>query len=118
MKWDIDKAIAALEDSTIAGTLMGRVTISGVELLEQHLGKTLRKEDRERGYAKVWCLTLGKENERKLFIYGYNLHTACLKARRIVRELSQEDLDFFGLKTPRRRKRAATRARRRPASAA
>jgi hypothetical protein len=118
VRWDIDKAIAVLEESTIAGTLMERVTISGVELLEQHLGKTLRKEDRARGYAHVWSLGLGRENQRKLFIYAYRLHTACLKARRIVRELSQEDLEFFGLKPPRRRKRDSTiRVRRKVATA-
>lgn len=111
MRWDIDKAIEALEESGISGTLMQRVTVSGAELLEQHLGKALRDEDRARGYARVWCLGLGKENERKLFIYGYRLHTAFLKARQVVRRLSKEELEFYGLAQPQRRGKVQPRKR-------
>lgn len=106
MKWNIDKALTALESSNLPGTSVQRVTVSGVELLEQHLGKELRDEDRQRGYAHLWCLGLGRESHRKLFIYGYEIRTAYLRARRVMRRLPKEDLEFFGLARPRKRKKA------------
>lgn len=116
MRWDVDKALRALEDSIIPGTGFQRVTMSGLEMLEEHLGKELRDEDRKRGYAHLWCLGLGCQTQRKLFVYGYTVRTAYLRARKIVRKLPQEDLTLFGLVRPRKRKKAPSLQRRRSAT--
>lgn len=101
MRWNIDRDLKALEASPISETLINRVTLIGRELLVQQLGKSATKAELEQGYARVWCLALGKVNERKLLIYAPTIRETYLKARRVLRRLSQEELDFYGLRAPR-----------------
>lgn len=108
MKWDIDKALIALEASGIAGTTLTRVMVSGEDMMKEKIGR-ITDEERAQGYAKVWCLALGKLDERKLFVYDHTIHSAYLKARKVVRMLSDEDLKFLGLRRP---KKPGARARR------
>lgn len=105
MKWDIDKALEALEDSGIAGTTFTRAMVETEALIQEKLGHVTAAE-RAKGYAKVWCLGLGKMNERKLFIYGRTIRSACLRARIIVRQLTPEELRFFGLRAPKKRRKS------------
>jgi hypothetical protein len=104
MKWDIDKAVAAFEDSEMSGTSFTRVEMSGVEFMEQHLGK-LTAAEREKGSALVWCMGLGRILRPKRFFYARSLHQLHLKVRRAIRTLSPEELDDYGLKAPKRRKK-------------
>lgn len=90
MKWDIDKALAALEDSGIAGTTITRVMIETPELIEEKLGNVTEAE-RTAGYAKAVCLALGKMSERKIFIHGRTIHSAYRRARLVVRRRSPGD---------------------------
>lgn len=102
MKWDIDRALEALEDSGIAGTTFTRVMVETEALIQEKLGH-ITDEERAKGYAKVWCLGLGKMNERKLFIYGRTIHSTYLRARIIIKRLTVEELRFFGLRAPKKR---------------
>ena len=103
MKWDIDRALASLVGSPESDTTINRVSLYGVELMDQHLGsKTLTAAERERGHITVWCIGLGKLHQRKLLLYARSLHELYLKARRTVRKLSSEELDELGLKMPKR----------------
>ena len=47
----------------------------------------------------------------KIPVYEQKLRTAVLKARQVVRQLSPEDLEFFGLARPRRRRKGQARKR-------
>lgn len=105
MKWDIDKAVASLEGSGVCGTSFSRVELGDVEVMERYLGKAVTAADRERGHVLVWCLSLGLIPYPKLFFYERTLHRLYLKTRRAVRSLSTEDLEYYGLKAPNRRKR-------------
>jgi hypothetical protein len=100
MKWDIDKALKALEDSDVCGTAITRVVLSSVELLEHKLGR-LTAEERSNGYAPLWCLGLGRSDQRKVFIYGRTIRAAHLRARKVVKAMTPEERAFFGVKVPR-----------------
>lgn len=104
MKWDIDKALRALEDSTVPGTSVGRVVLSGVELMEREVGR-LTAEEREKGYVLVWCLGLGKTYERKVFVYGRTIRAAHLRARKVVKTMTPDEREFYGVKGPKARAR-------------
>ena len=101
MKWDIDKALRALEDSQIPGTTVSRVFLYGTETMER-AGLVPTAEELTKDSIFAWCLALGKIQERKLFVYGRTIRSAYLKARKIIKSLSAEDLAFFGLKAPNR----------------
>jgi len=102
MKWDIDKALKALEDgSRISGTTVSRIQISG----EDHalkFGIRFTAAERERGCAFVWCLALGIIQLPKLFFYDREIHGAYIKAKKAIKNLSDDELLYYALRKPRR----------------
>lgn len=58
MKWDIDRALAALENSGAAGTTLSRVDLMGADVMERALGK-ITDDERAREGILVWCIALG-----------------------------------------------------------
>lgn len=109
-KWDIDKALLAVEASLIPGTSISRVTLSGVELMERELGK-LRDEERQKGYVAVWSLGLGRLHEPKRFIYGRTIREAYLRARRVLKKMGPEEKVFLGVQVPKKTGPRALRRR-------
>jgi hypothetical protein len=109
-KWDIDKALRALEASMIPGTSIIRVTLGGAELMQRELGE-LTDEERQNDFANVWSLGLGRLNERHRFIYARTIREAYLRARRILKEMSPEEKAFFGVQAPKKPGPKAVRRR-------
>jgi len=99
MKWDIDKALTALEDSQIPGTTISRVFLYGVEIMDR-AGIVPTAEELAKDSIQAWCLALGRIQEHKLFIHGRTLRAAYLKARKVIKKLSSEELVHYGLKKP------------------
>jgi hypothetical protein len=98
MKWDIDKALAALTTTgDQLGTSLTPVVHSDLATLKG-TGIPVSAQDREKGYVVLWCLSLGHVNGRKLFTYGRTIREAYLRARKVVRSLPAESLQEYVLK--------------------
>lgn len=110
MNWDIDKALALLENSSIPATGVARALLGDIPSIERE-GLVPTAEERLKGCAIVWCLALGRLNEPKLFVYGRSIRTAYLKARKIVRRLPPDLLAYYGLKSPKKRTNSYASAR-------
>jgi hypothetical protein len=110
MKWDIDKALALLEDPGTSGTSLDRILIHVADAEGmKRLGLKFRKTG---GYAIVWALGLGKLAQRKIFFHGKTIHEAYLKARRAVKKMSATDRAWYGIPTPKKRSNSYASARR------
>jgi hypothetical protein len=110
MKWDIDKALAQLENSTIPATSVSRVMLGDIPSIERE-GLTPTAEERAKQCAIVWCVALGRLNEPKLLVYGRGIRTTYLKARKIVKGMTPDLLAYYGLKSPKKRKNSYAAAR-------
>lgn len=104
MKWDIDRALTALEDTGAAGTSISRVDIMGADEMERLLGNVTDTERAKEGIL-VWCIALGALRGPKLFIYGRTIRAAYLRARKVIRRLSPEDLMVYRLRVPTKKPR-------------
>ncbi len=111
MKWDIDKALTLLEDSTIPATGVTRVMLGDIASIERE-GLTPTPEERAKQCAIVWCLAFGRLNDPKLFVYGRSVRSAYLKARKIIKGLSPEILTYYGIKAPKKSANSFASARR------
>lgn len=99
MKWDIDKALSALESGgsgTIIETL--QVDLTDTLVLKQlglkptpYIRRTYER------FAPVRVLGVGKLQARKLFFHGWTIREAFLKARRTLQQLSKSELDWYGV---------------------
>jgi hypothetical protein len=110
MKWDIDKSLTQLENSSIPATSVARTMLGDVASIERE-GLTPTSEERAKQCAIVWCLALGRINEPKLFVYERDIRAVYLKARRIIKGLSPEQLTYYGIQSSKKRKNSYAAAR-------
>lgn len=110
MKWDIDKALRSLEDPHSAGTSVDRtlIDVSHTQLLAD---LRLKAPKGAEGSMLVWTLGIGKLAQRKLFIHGWSIREAYLKARRIVNKMTVSDRTWYGIPTPKKRNSYASARR-------
>jgi hypothetical protein len=111
MKWDIDKALASLEDPKTAGTDICRVMVdvTNPQLLAD-LRLSAPKTDLK--VLPAWVLCLGPMMGRKLMVYGWTIREAHLKARRDVKKMTLSMRQAYGLPTPKKRSNSYASARR------
>lgn len=110
MKWDIDKALRALEHLETSGTSLDRILVrlDDTEGIKR-LGLVTKKTS---GYSTVWALGLGKLSQRKLFFHGWTIREAYLKARKAVKKMPSDDLVWYGIPTLKKRSNSYASARR------
>jgi hypothetical protein len=109
MKWDIDKAIRALETSNGPGTVLERVVINPQDvgllaILDLKLTpKQWAKAEKENlQTAVVWAFGIGRLAQRKLFFHAWTIREAYLKARRKLKTMSKGDLEWYGVQLPKK----------------
>lgn len=100
MKWDIDKAIRALENSGISGTGVNRVFCSDRHTMER-LGVRPRKGEEQ---ALLWCIGFGKIPSSKAEFHDHTIRGAYLRARKAIRKFSKLELEHYGIRVPQRSK--------------
>ncbi len=110
MKWDIDKAILALEAAGGPGTVLERILINPEdEAVQKTLGLKLSVADRAKAkkmgqqLVAAWAMGVGKSATRKLFFYAWTIREAYLMARRGLKKLSPSDLAWYGVAIPKKR---------------
>ena len=109
MNWDIDKALTALEDSSIPGTAINRVLMDLDTMKREGIKPTPAQVERKCGF--VWGLSIGRQNDRKVFFHAHTIHEAFLKARRALKKASPAEREFFGVKIPKKRNSYASARR-------
>ncbi len=109
MKWNIDKAIEALEGTPAPGSVIERVLVNpdDAELLgnlKLKLTPAIRSRVNNENLqlVPVWCFGVGKLAQRKLFFHGWTIREAYLLARRSLKEMSKSDLEWYGVAVPRK----------------
>lgn len=101
MKWDIDKALKALElEYIVPGTSFSRVLLD-VGLMEREGMKPTAKEKEDRS-IRAWCFGIGRLLEAKEFFYGRTIREAYLKARRFLKKLNSQQREVLGVQLPKR----------------
>jgi Asp-tRNA(Asn)/Glu-tRNA(Gln) amidotransferase A subunit family amidase len=83
VKWDPDKALAALEPSSCPGTGFTRLHLPVSFMTTVGLKPTAAEV--ERGGTNAWCLSIGYAYAPKAFFYGRTMRDTFLKARRAVK---------------------------------
>ena len=99
MKWDIDKALRALE-CDVPGTSISRV-MADVPFMELH-GFKVTDQERARGGSLIWGIALGRLMEPKSFFYGRGIREAYLRARKFIRSLNDQQRKELGVRLPRK----------------
>jgi hypothetical protein len=104
MRWDIDKSLTSLlTNPNTADPSITRVILD--RTLWKSYGIELKKSaDVGQSCIMIWCIALGYSNQPKLFTYGLTIREAYLKARRVIRTMSPQDLQFHGLYGSKKRK--------------
>ncbi len=97
-RWDIDKALSDLEDSDIPGSSIARVYMDITLFPQNQIKPTKEQVDRRGGF--VWCLTLGRYHDRKLFMYAGRIRECYLRARRKIKAMTPTERASYGLKLP------------------
>lgn len=101
MKWDIDKALKALElDYIVPGTSFNRVLLDVSLMEEKGLKPTAQEKGRE--CIRVWSMGIGRLLEAKEFFYARTIREAYLKARRFLKKLNPQELEVLGVQLPKR----------------
>lgn len=98
MKWDIDKAIRALENADAPDTSVNYV-YTDIAFAESH-GVKPTAEQRQRNGARLCCLAMGRTHASKIFAYGQTFREAYLKMRAAIKKMNRQDLDYFGVQIP------------------
>jgi len=89
MKWNVDKALFRLEVAIglgpghSPGTMASRA-LTDVTIMKRE-GVKPTPEEVEKGYAMIWCLTVGQMLMPKRFFYGRTIREAYLRARRVLK---------------------------------
>ena len=105
MKWDIDKALLALEPESCQGTALQRAVVD-VKLLTtapeayrlRYGGGKIRPtaEELERGRVLLWCLSIGLSYAPKAMFYARTIRGAYLQAVRAVKESKLDSATPWG----------------------
>lgn len=111
MKWDIDKALKALEGEGFPGTVICRVLLSGGDIIQRsNIPKPTEKE-LEFG-VKAWSLGLGRAQSPKFFVFGRSIRSAYLQARKIIKKMNPKAREAYGIKAPKKNANSFASARR------
>jgi hypothetical protein len=116
MKWDIDKALDALENTGAPGTVIERIQVDPEDevVLKQIALKVtpgVRRKYESQRYFPVRVVGIGKLQERKLWFHGWTIREAYLRARRAIMKMSASDLAWYGV-VPKKKRNSFTTARR------
>lgn len=112
-RWDIDKALAAIEGD-LPGTALCRCLIP-IEVAKESLGRPLTdKEMREGTVLPSWYIAFGPNGiGRKLIVYERTIRKVYLKARKLVKKMDRTELESYGLRVPKNPSNSYAKARRR-----
>lgn len=109
MKWDIDKAISAMEATGGPGSVIERILVNpenqGVLAnLGLKVSPALKAKAKEQNLqlVPVWAFGIGKSAQRKLFFHAWTIREAYLKARRALKTMSKSDMEWYGVARPRK----------------
>ena len=105
MKWDIDKALLALEASGSPGSVLERVLVNPEDtplLTSLKLKVPPKVKNQNLQLVPVWCLGLGKSAQRKIFFHAWTIREAYLRARRGLKAMTKGDLEWYGVAVPRK----------------
>jgi hypothetical protein len=110
MKWDIDKALTELA----APGVMWQALIARA-MVDRALWKkyNLNPKSVEAGKESIlcWSLGLGRWHDPKIIIYALTIRELYLRARKIIKGLSTEEADYYGVKGKPKRKKFERRER-------
>lgn len=111
MKWDIDKALAMLaaDNLNIPNATLHTILVDGGRLSGDLKGLKPHKDK-----SLVKCLGLGRLGGPMVHFYGWTVREAYLLARKGLHSMSAEELNHYGLKSPKKRKNSYAAARRKP----
>ncbi len=128
MKWDIDAALKQLSDGAKSTPLLTLALVTNEFLAAQglrvprskrgvvclcnpktasdairlalNLSCPVHGKDREEHH--VWCIALGRVYQAKVFVYGFSIREAYLRARRMVKAMSKAEQAELGLRAPKK----------------
>lgn len=95
MKWDIDKALRFISPKTRPYFRLGNEDVNVNRMASMGLVPTER--DKTCGFACLWYLTIGREDEHFKTFWGRSLHDACLRARKYLKKAKSEELVQLGI---------------------
>lgn len=110
MKWDIDKALKALEGEGVPGTIFSRTLLYDADTIRR--ANIKGSEEEVKHGVVVWTLGIGRAQTPKFFVYGRTIRTAYLQARRIIKGMSPQAREAYGIKAPKKGANSFASARR------